>query len=166
MVYWLSCLLLSGLIASSAQPVLSVRAISNSELQISWPTTYSDFLPQRATSLSDAPTWSDVDALPVSDGTNFVIKIQPRNVAQFFRLEEMPLTEIDSTSPFDGETGVAVTRESVVHFTAPLAADTMLTQDNFYAMAAGRRILSRVEISSDRQEVRLFYLEPLPGGAL
>jgi hypothetical protein len=166
MVYWLFCLLLSGLIASSAQPVLSVRAISNSELQISWPTTYSDFLPQQATSLSDAPIWSDVDALPVSDGTNFVIKIQPRNVAQFFRLEEMPLTEIDSTSPFDGETGVAVTRESVVHFTAPLAADTMLTRDNFYAMAAGRRILSRVEISSDRQEVRLFYLEPLPGGAL
>jgi hypothetical protein len=166
MVYWLFCLLLSGLIASSAQPVLSVRALSNLELQISWPTTYSDFLPQQATSLSDAPGWSDVDALPVSDGTNFVIKIQPRNVAQFFRLEEMPLTEIDSTSPFDGETGVAVTRESVVHFTAPLAADTMLTQDNFYAMAAGRRILSRVDISSDRQEVRLFYLEPLPGGAL
>jgi hypothetical protein len=29
---------------------------------------------------------------------------------------------------------------------------------------AGRKILSRLELSSDRRTATLFYLEPLPGG--
>jgi hypothetical protein len=160
MLSWPFCLLLSALVTLHAQPSLSFRAVSKSELQIIWPAANSDFSLQRASAISDAANWLDVDTQALSDGTNLVVTIQPLSVAQFFRLQETALTGIDATSPYDGETGVAVTRESIVHFSAPLARDTMLVGDNFYAMAAGRRILSRVEISRDRQEVRLFYLEP------
>ncbi|MGZ8899332.1 MAG: Ig-like domain-containing protein [Limisphaerales bacterium] len=69
-----------------------------------------------------------------------------------------------SVSPQNGEIGVAVTRETVIRFSRPLAASTMLTTTNLYAGYAGRKLLSRVELSSDRRTATLFYLEQLPGG--
>jgi hypothetical protein len=82
---------------------------------------------------------------------------------QFFRLRLPSFTSIGETSPVDGETGVAVIRETIVHFTAPLATNTVITTDNFYAGYGGQRLLSRVELSTDRRKATLFYLEPLPG---
>src|SRR6185369_11061456 len=55
--------------------------------------------------------------------------------------------------------------ESIVYFSRPLATNSMLTADNLYAGFGGRRILSRIELSSDRTRASLFYLEPLPGSA-
>src|SRR5207249_5694527 len=83
--------------------------------------------------------------------------------AQFFRLRQPPFTSIAATSPVDGETGVAATRETIVRFSGALATNATVTSTNFYATAAGRRILSRIELSSDRTKATLFYLEPLPG---
>lgn len=74
-----------------------------------------------------------------------------------------PLTTIASTSPLPGDTGVSVNRETILNFSAPLAANTLITRDNFFAGFAGRTFLSRVELSSDRRKVTLFYLEPIPG---
>jgi hypothetical protein len=58
-----------------------------------------------------------------------------------------------------------VTRETILHFDCPLAADTLLTLDRLHAEAGGRRLLGRVELSSDRRTVTLFHLEPLPGSS-
>ena len=63
----------------------------------------------------------------------------------------------------NGETGVAVIRETIVHFSAPLSSGAVIGPNHFYAGFAGRRLLSRVELSADRRQASLFYLEPLPG---
>ena len=77
----------------------------------------------------------------------------------------LPLAGVLRTSPYNDEGDVAVTRETVVHFTMPLALSAALDTNQFYADFGGRRILSRVEISSDRRKATLFYLEPLPSNA-
>ncbi len=69
------------------------------------------------------------------------------------------------TSPFAGEGGVSVNRETVLRFSRPLAAETLLQADDLYAEFGGRRLLTRPELSSDRRTITLFYLEPLPGSA-
>jgi hypothetical protein len=58
---------------------------------------------------------------------------------------------------------VAVTRRTEFVFTRPLAANFLLSSTNYYASGGGRKILSRIELSSDRTKATLFYLEPLPG---
>ena len=75
------------------------------------------------------------------------------------------LTTIIQTSPNQGEPGVAVTRETILYFDRPLAADTVLAQTNFFAAFGGRDVLSRSELSSDRMKATLFYLENLPASA-
>jgi len=70
-----------------------------------------------------------------------------------------------SVSPGPGETGVSVNRETVMRFSRSLAAGTVLSSNVFWAEAAGRRLLSRLELSTDRRTATLFYLEPLPGSA-
>lgn len=70
-----------------------------------------------------------------------------------------------SPSPSSGETGVSVNRETVLRFSRPLAADAAFPAGVLDAVAAGRRLLTRPELSSDRRMVTLFYLEPMPGSA-
>jgi len=69
------------------------------------------------------------------------------------------------SSPATGDDGVAVTRETVLRFNRPLAPDAAPGRNAFFADAAGRRVLSRTEISPDRLSATLFYLEPLPSAA-
>ncbi len=80
-------------------------------------------------------------------------------------LPELPLSSIRESSPAHGETGVAITRETVFRLTQPLAAQTLLTTSNLYAEFGGRRLLSRCELSTDRKTATLFYLENIPGSA-
>jgi hypothetical protein len=74
------------------------------------------------------------------------------------------VTEFRS-SPAAGESDVAVTRETIVEFSEALAASVVASTNTVYAEFGGRRLLSRVEISTDRRKVSLFYLENLPGSA-
>ncbi len=78
-------------------------------------------------------------------------------------LDDGKLVTISSTFPTAGEAGVSVNRETVLHFSAPIAANAEITSANFFAGFAGRKFLSRVELSSDRRKATLFYLEPIPG---
>ncbi|MFM1945026.1 MAG: hypothetical protein RI897_4008, partial [Verrucomicrobiota bacterium] len=70
-----------------------------------------------------------------------------------------------SSSPEQLETGVSVTRESIFTFSGPVTAGGVVDQSTVYAEAAGRRLLTRAELSSDGRKLTVFYLEPLPGGA-
>jgi hypothetical protein len=79
--------------------------------------------------------------------------------------ENLPLSTVRFTSPAAGEGDVSVNRETIVHFTVPLAINATLDTTKFYAEFAGRKVLSRVEISSDRKKASLFYLEPLPANS-
>ena len=69
------------------------------------------------------------------------------------------------TSPAAGESGVAITRETIFRLSAPLAASTVIGPNTLFAGFGGRRLLSRAELSSDRRTLTLFYLENLPASA-
>lgn len=79
--------------------------------------------------------------------------------------EQLPLASVRQSSPANGEGEVALTRETIVHFSMPLAPSATLDTHHFYAQFGGRKILSRVDISSDRKKATLFYLEPLLSNA-
>lgn len=79
--------------------------------------------------------------------------------------ETLPLATVRESSPASGEGDVALTRETIMHFSIPLSPGAALDTTKFYASFGGRKILSRVEISSDRKKATLFYLEPLPSNA-
>lgn len=79
--------------------------------------------------------------------------------------ELLPLSSVRFTSPDAGAAGVAVTRETVIHFTIPLAPATTLTTQQLRATFGGNSLLTRVELSGDRKKATLFYLEPLPSNA-
>lgn len=85
-------------------------------------------------------------------------------VRRDLELEGLPLTTVES-SPTPGEAGVAVTRETILRFSLPLAEDVQLDTTRFYATSAGRKLLARVELSSDRRTATLFYLENLPASS-
>lgn len=69
------------------------------------------------------------------------------------------------SSPDQLETGVSVQRETIFHFNRPLAPGTAINGEALNAESNGRRLLGRIEISSDLRKVTLFPLEPLPGAA-
>lgn len=77
--------------------------------------------------------------------------------------DERPVTV--TSSPFDGETGVSVHRETVIRFRQPISSGSVVSPTNFQATVAGRRILGRVAVAADRRSATLFYQEPLPGSS-
>ncbi|WP_345736066.1 Ig-like domain-containing protein [Prosthecobacter algae] len=79
--------------------------------------------------------------------------------------QALPLAHVRSASPHSGAGGVAVTRETILNFSMPLALNAVLDTNQFYAEFGGRKILARVEISSDKKKATLFYQEPLPSNA-
>ena len=118
---------------------------------------------ESANALSSPIAWSPVTQTPVLQDNQFSVTLQATGGNRFFRLRLPGLTTIRQSSPANGEEGVAVIRETIVWFTEPLATNAVVSTNNFYAGYGGRRLLSRVELSSDRMKATLFYLEPLPG---
>ena len=80
------------------------------------------------------------------------------------QLMDLPLATVLAASPANGESAVSVSRRTFLTFTEPLAVGAVIPDANFYATAAGRKLLTRVQLSSDCRTVTLFYQEPLPGG--
>lgn len=134
--------------------------------------TGSNFNLEETGSLTPPVQWRAAAATPDPSTTPPTFLVEPAAQTRFFRALAGPalpvtpvLTQIESTSPTAGETGVSVKRETIFRFTAPLAAGVLLTRQNLHAEAAGRAILSRTELSSDRLKATLFLLEDLPAEA-
>ena len=91
------------------------------------------------------------------------------NLREFLDGTDLQVAEVLATrfasSPADGEDGVSVQRETILRFSQPLAGDVALTADTVHLRLGDRRLLSRTQLSSDRRQVTLFPLEPLPGGS-
>ena len=83
----------------------------------------------------------------------------------FRSLPLLPLTTVRQTSPANNESGVAVIRETILYFSAPLSVSAVIGTNQLYAVSGGRRLLTRIELSTDRHKASLFYLEPLPGSS-
>ena len=75
------------------------------------------------------------------------------------------IQKILETSPRNGETGIAVTRETIIRFPDPLAASTTINNNVLFAEFAGQRLGARIHVSSDRKTVTLFYSDDLPASA-
>lgn len=159
----LACLAL-GLHCHAAPPTLSWSATEN-RIELHWPAAEGAYLLEESVTLAAGGTWSQVLTPPKEVGGEFVVALTILRDTRFFRLRTAPLTTIQEVSPADGETGVAVTRETVLRLSNPLAVETTLGPEQLFAEFGGRRILSRVELASDRKTVTLFYLENLPGNA-
>jgi hypothetical protein len=149
----------------AASPRLSVQVSTNQTVRLAWPETAESYALEEASALNDLAPWTLVSQNSLLQDGEFSVTLNASQANRFFRLRIQGHTTIGDTSPAEGEQGVAVTRETVLRFTRPLAASTMLTANHLHAEFGGRRILSRIELSSDRTTVTLFYLENLPASA-
>lgn len=70
---------------------------------------------------------------------------------------------VDS-SPFDGETDIAVTRETILYFSVPLDP-TSVNENSIYARFGDQDLPLRRHVSRDKRTVTLFYNSPLPGSS-
>ena len=86
-------------------------------------------------------------------------------ILEMIALPDAELTELSDTSPEDGEGDVAVTRETVLRFSKPLAVGTEIDENNLFAEFGGERLDADVHIAQDRRTVTLFYGEMLPSSS-
>ncbi|MSU62119.1 MAG: hypothetical protein EXS31_06945 [Pedosphaera sp.] len=167
---WISLLALACIrVTAQVSPNISATRSGDQRFELSWPATATDFLLEQTDSLSGAAIWSGTTASPRIESGFFRVALDPVGVNRFYRLRFAPSGPQPATlltaSPANGESGVAVTRETILRFTAPLSAGTVITPEVLFAEALGRRILARTELSSDHLTATLFYLEHLPGSA-
>ncbi len=116
-----------------------------------------EFLPSEAIPLADINGDGLLTETDVEDLVNLILEREPTGALELARILQF--------SPANGEFDVSPTRETVVRFSMPLNETASLTNDNFYATFAGKRLLTRVELSSDRMKATLFYLDYLPSGS-
>ncbi len=75
-----------------------------------------------------------------------------------------PLTTLNSTSPSDREEGVALSRESILRFSAPI--DPQTANASSIRVEIGDQPLDpRIYVSADRRSITLFQVDPLPAAA-
>ncbi len=155
--------LLAGLpLNLTGQPVLTIELEDAQTVRLFWAAAAGDFALEQTASLSSAPVWSTLPLAPAQVGAAFVVEVAVGSESRFYRLRQVagppPLVTVLESSPRNGESGVAVTRETIIHFTQPLAAGATIGPDRLFAEFGGRRLLSRAELSSDRRKATLFYL--------
>ncbi|MHB1308033.1 MAG: Ig-like domain-containing protein [Limisphaerales bacterium] len=149
-------------------PFIRIQEIPGAQVRLSWPQSADGYFLEEAPVLDQPEAWSVVSGDPAAQGGEWVVTMAAGSSARYFRLRQtgaIPLTIVSDTSPVAAEEGVAVTRETVLYFSAPLAPAVTIGGPQLYAEAAGRRVLSRVELSTDRRKATLFYLENLPASS-
>jgi hypothetical protein len=151
--------------ATLAQPVLEIREQPAGRLDIRWSNQPPGFVLESTGSLTPPADWAPFPQPPVVSGDLSTVTVDPSVEVRFYRLRASALTGVLTTSPLPGESGVSVTRETIVRLSNPLSATALLSTDELYAEFGGRKLLSRVELSPGRTTATLFYLENLPASA-
>ncbi len=151
---------------AQAQIQIEAVALPDGRVRLSWPGESGQQQLEFAPGV-ERPWSTSALTVQVIGGQN-VVDLQPTDAARFFRLRglagALPLT-LASTSPAQGEGGVAVTRETIFRLSGPLSTDATLDANHLFAFAGGRKLLSRAELSEDHRTATLFYLENLPADA-
>lgn len=80
-------------------------------------------------------------------------------------LTRPPASTRIETSPANGEDGVALTRETIVRFSNPLAPSTTVDASGIVAEFGGQALPARIHMAADRRSVTLFYSDNLPASA-
>ena len=149
--------------AQTSPNPLTVEYLSGSRLRMVWTNGPAAWLPETTAGLAP-DNWQPVLTPLVTDGDRRAVEVEAGGTLRFFRLRQLGPAKVSELSPLANEEGVSVNREVVLKLSAPLAADTVLNTDQFFATAAGRKLLGRVELAADRRTVTLFALEPVPAG--
>ncbi|MHC1762986.1 MAG: hypothetical protein AB9869_01585 [Verrucomicrobiia bacterium] len=155
-------------IAQAQGPAISIERLDGQSLRLSWPDTATGYVLEWSTNLSGRSTWAPFSFIPIGQDGQLTSTLTAAGGEQYFRLRGPGgplLTTILKTSPEQGAASVSLHRETILDFSAPLNESTVLTRDSLHADVGGRRVLSRIELSSDRRKATLFYLEPLPAAA-
>ncbi len=158
----LLAVLLAVMAAAQTHP-LAVEHLAGSRLRLVWMNGPAVWVAETTVGLAP-DNWQPVLASLTSDGDKRSIEIEAGGTLRFFRLRQLRPAMVSELSPLANEGGVSVNREVILQFSAPLAAGTVLSTEQFFANAAGRKLLGRVELSADRRTATLFALEPVPSG--
>lgn len=151
---------------AQAQSRLTATLSSADSLRLLWTGGSEQDRAEFTPALGSASVWTVLTNIPIASQGQYSLLLPLGNTPRYFRLRSASAaTGIVATSPADGETGVSVTRESILELSSAIRANTLLSGAELTAQAAGRRILTRTQISHDRRKLTLFYLEPLPAGA-
>lgn len=160
---WLGALGALGA-SGAAPPHLAIR-LDAGAVEVEWEADAGSFVLEHASVLG-AAAWEPVPGSPHLAGNRVRWRLAPSGSPRFYRLREGAGAgvSVTTTSPYPGETGVALTRETILRFSGPVGA-AAAAADLLHASSGGRRLLSRTEWSRDLRTATLFYLEPLPAGA-
>ncbi len=144
---------------------LEILPSQGGKLELRWTNQPPGLMLEMAERLASPVTWQPAPETPLAEGDLRTVSLTPAGTARFYRLRGGSFTIVEESSPAPGESGVSLTRETILRFSLPLAAGTQLTTERFHTLFGGRKLLSRVELSGDRRQATLFYLEPLPAGS-
>ncbi|MFO1459104.1 MAG: Ig-like domain-containing protein [Verrucomicrobiota bacterium] len=164
----LSGIALIGLCAGlrAASPSVSVNPLADGRVTLSWPVTPESYVVEQVDVLRTIALWAAVSETPVPANGRWSVTLPASVRERFFRLRSVDtgLLTVVSTVPVDGEGTVSVRHEVLFVLSSPLSPETVMDTNHLYAVAAGRRLLTRADLSPDRTRATLFFLEDLPGG--
>ncbi|MEO8428561.1 MAG: hypothetical protein ABI651_15785, partial [Verrucomicrobiota bacterium] len=154
-------------VAPQGLPRLAISVLPDQIVRLAWPASIGNAVLESSPALGVTAVWQPVNRIPVRANGVYAVNFEADDRYRFFRLRlaAASLATVSEISPAAGESGVAVTRETIFRLSAPLAASTIIGPNALFAGFGGRRLLSRAELSSDRRTLTLFYLENLPASA-
>jgi hypothetical protein len=157
-----------GLLTSiCAETQIRIEPLSEDSLELNW--TFPPLQSELETSTTLAPdSWTTISGEVAFVENRYRMAVEVEGTARFYRLRQLipPSSTIAASSPSTGAEGVAVSRETVISFTTPLAESTTLDNETVYAEFAGQKLASVLLLSSDRKSISLFYNGYLPGGSV
>ncbi|MBX3744395.1 MAG: Ig-like domain-containing protein [Verrucomicrobiae bacterium] len=151
--------------SAAAPPHLAIR-LDAGGVELEWAADAGSFVLEQTSALSGTPAWAPAPGSPQLAGNRVRWRLAPSGSPRFYRLREGAGAGVSvaSSSPYSGETGVSLTRETILRLSGPVGAE-VAESDLLQAWSGGRRLLTRTEWSRDLRTATLFYLEPLPAGA-
>jgi hypothetical protein len=127
-------------LALPATAILDIDLSPNQRVTISWTNDIPGLVLEEADAITSPVLWRRSTTVPLQQGTQFSATIPISGTKRFYRLAISAVGgKILETSPADGESGVAVTRESIIRFSSPLAENSILSRDDFHADVGPRR---------------------------
>ena len=172
--------LFQRLVCKRLRLVLSLAFITGVTIQAQVPQFLGDLDSDSVTTIKDLVILSNhlSNVAPLPAGTELFGDLDQNGVLDAADLSLMldvvmgrtppprtPFTIISESSPQNGESGVALTRETIVRFSLPLAETTPIDASVIEARFGGESIVGQAHLSADRRTISLFYPQGLPPSA-
>ena len=104
---------------------LGIR-LSNGRVILHWPNAQGSFVLEESASLGPEARWEATGQIPQQVADQLEVSVAPSASARYYRLrgqaEQATPVHIEQSSPANGESGVAVTRETILRLSGPLSS--------------------------------------------